>query len=93
MTEKLVGGRFVSTYGFVPSDLRMVFYVTNDILPPNDWVVIIGLELVGDELCPGIHCLQPLLTEHIGQMALNHKGRHGANAVANDSEQRESLIY
>ena len=44
----------------------MVRYVTNDILPPNDWVVIVRLELLSDKLCPSINRLQLLLMEHVG---------------------------
>ena len=44
----------------------MVHYVTNNILPPNDRVVIIRLELLSDKLCPGINRLQLLLMEHVG---------------------------
>lgn len=43
----------------------MTCYVTNDILLPNDRVVIIGPELFSDELCPGLDRLQPLPTKHI----------------------------
>ena len=44
----------------------MVRYVTNTVLLPNDRMVIVGFELLSDELCPGIDRLQLLLTEHVG---------------------------
>jgi hypothetical protein len=48
--------------------------IPDHILAPNEWVVVIGLELIRYKLCPGIERLEPLLAECVSEVALNSLG-------------------
>lgn len=52
-------------YSLVAPNPGVVCNVTNHVLAPYEWVVIIGLEFLGNKLCPCIERLQPFLLEHV----------------------------
>ena len=74
------------TYGLISSNSRVVCDVPDYVLAPYEWMVIIGLELAGNEIRPCIKCLKPLLTVRVCEVALNREYRCGPNTVANNTE-------
>ena len=46
--------RYFDTHNMVAPGLRMVRDVADHILAPDEWMVIIGLELLRNKFCPGI---------------------------------------
>ena len=76
----------------VAPDSRVVWDVTNHILVPNEWVVVVGLEFLRDKVCPSIKCMEPPLAEHGQKMALNGKYCCSSNAVANNTDRRDRLV-
>jgi len=70
----------------------MVFDVTNCVLTPYERVIIIGLELFGNKLCPGLECSQLFLAKHVWQVTLNRKHRCSPDPVANNYKQPNCLI-
>ena len=77
---------FPNAYGLVSTNSGVVWDVSNDILTPDERMVIIGLELLGHELCPGFNRLELLLAVDVRKVSLNRKHRRGSNAAADDTE-------
>ena len=74
------------TYSLIFSGPRMVCDVPNYILAPYEWMIVIRLELAGNEIHPCIERLEPLLTEHVCEVVLDCEYCRSPNMVANDTE-------
>jgi len=57
-------GGAISTYSLIAPDFRVVLDVANDVLAPDERVVVVGLEVSGNKVCPRFNRFQPFLEEH-----------------------------
>ena len=77
---------FYDIYSLVSTSSRVVWDISYNALTPYEWMVVIGLELFGNKLCPAIDCSELLPTVHDRKVALNRKHCRGSNAAADNTE-------
>lgn len=64
----------------------MIFNITLDVLPPDDWMVVLRFEKFGDIFGPSFDGVEPLLPEHTGQVSLDSSDGGRSEVVAKDPQ-------
>ena len=83
----------LNTYSLITSTFRVVWDVAYCVLTPYNWVVIIGLELLRNKLCPGFEGLQLSLAKYDFKVTLYCRGHHSPDMILNDANQCDCLIW
>jgi len=69
----------------------VIFDVTFNVLPPDDWVVVICFKESHHILSPCFNVLEPFRTENIGQVSLDGSDGGGSEIVTENPECCDSL--
>ena len=73
-------------YCFVSSNFRVIWDVSLDIFPPDDWVILLQPEESHNIFSPCFKGIEPFLVEDVWQMTLDSGDSISGNMVAEDTE-------
>jgi len=76
----------VEAYRLISADFRMILNIALNILPPDDWVVVVGFEELCDVFCPRFDGVEPFLAENSCQVSLNSRDGGRSETVPEDPE-------